>query len=190
MSSPVWPDSTIVILRHAEKPDLGLGQLTCQGLNRSLALPSVLLSRYGQPTAIYVPNPAILKKDKGVPYAYVRPLATIEPLAIRSGLPIQVEFGMTQVDSLAEMLLKAPHGTQVVAWEHHWGEALAKRLLVNLKGDPNEVPKWEDTDFDSVYVIHIRDDDHGHRTPTFIHEQEGLDGLPEACAEVSVSPCQ
>ena len=31
-------DQTIVFLRHGEKPASGLGQLTCQGLNRSLAL--------------------------------------------------------------------------------------------------------------------------------------------------------
>jgi hypothetical protein len=30
---------TIVALRHAEKPAGGLGQLTCQGLSRALALP-------------------------------------------------------------------------------------------------------------------------------------------------------
>jgi len=30
---------TIVFLRHGEKPQRGLGQSTCQGLNRVLALP-------------------------------------------------------------------------------------------------------------------------------------------------------
>lgn len=47
-------DSTIVILRHGEKPGRGLGQLSCQGLNRALALPPILLSRYGVPVAIYL----------------------------------------------------------------------------------------------------------------------------------------
>ena len=46
-------DQTIVFLRHAEKPAAGLGQLTCQGLNRSLALPTILISRYGTPTYVY-----------------------------------------------------------------------------------------------------------------------------------------
>ena len=35
---------TIVCIRHGEKPLLGLGQLTCKGLNRALALPQVLLA--------------------------------------------------------------------------------------------------------------------------------------------------
>ncbi|ABU43618.1 hypothetical protein AR158_C072L [Paramecium bursaria Chlorella virus AR158] len=44
---------TIVFVRHGEKPYLGLGQLDCKGLNRSLALPDVLISKYGIPTKIY-----------------------------------------------------------------------------------------------------------------------------------------
>jgi hypothetical protein len=40
-----WSDDaveTIVLVRHGEKPDKGLGQLDCQGLNRALALPPVI----------------------------------------------------------------------------------------------------------------------------------------------------
>ena len=33
---------TLVFIRHGEKPDEGLGQLSCQGLNRALALPPVI----------------------------------------------------------------------------------------------------------------------------------------------------
>ncbi len=73
----VRADTTVVILRHGEKPPAGLGQLTCRGLNRSLALAPVLLGRYGTPTAIYAVNPTSEKIDNGVSYAYVRPLATI-----------------------------------------------------------------------------------------------------------------
>ena len=55
--------TTILIIRHGEKPAAGLGQLSCRGLNRSLALPEVLIRRYGAPTALYAPNPAIQKAD-------------------------------------------------------------------------------------------------------------------------------
>lgn len=179
-------DKTIVIVRHGEKPPQGLGQLTCKGLNRSLALPPVILARYGKPAAIYAPNPAILKKDKGVPYAYVRPLATIEPLAVRSALPVDLEFGMTQVDPLAGKLIAAPDGTLVVAWEHHWGEALARRLVARLGGDPDVVPVWRDDDFDSIYVIHVGDAVTGRGRPTFRLDREGLDGMPDACTEAAI----
>jgi hypothetical protein len=176
-------ESTIVIIRHGEKPAQGLGQLTCQGLNRSLALAPLLLSRYGNPVAIYAPNPGLLKKDYGVAYAYVRPLATIEPLAIRAGLPVNLAWGMADIESLAAQVLAAQPGTQIVAWEHHWGESLARLLLARLGGNPDDVPRWQDDDFDSAFVIRVGEDAKGLRRVSFSHEQEGLDGLPQSCSD-------
>lgn len=176
-------DATIVIVRHGEKPAQGLGQLTCQGLNRSLALAPVLLSRYGTPAEIYAPDPGKLKKDHGVPYAYVRPLATIEPLAVRVGLPVNLQWEMTEIKPLAGHILAARSGTHVIAWEHHWGEKLARLLLFRLGGDPDEVPRWKDDDFDSIFVIRIAKDEKGKELVNFRREQEGLDGMPQNCAE-------
>ena len=45
------------VLRHGEKPLLGLGQLTCKGLNRALALPQVLLAKFGKPSFIFARIP-------------------------------------------------------------------------------------------------------------------------------------
>ena len=176
-------DNTIVIVRHGEKPAEGMGQLNCRGLNRSLALAPILLARYGKPTAIYAPNPAIRKKDNGVPYAYVRPLATIEPLAIRAGMPVNVSWGMTDIQPLAVRLLASPAGTQIVAWEHHWAESLAKRLLSILCGNPKDVPRWEDSDFDSVFVIRTTKAENGAAQVTFSHEHEGLNGASVSCGD-------
>ncbi len=173
-------DTTIVMVRHGEKPAQGLGQLSCQGLNRSLALAPVLLSRYGKPVAIYAANPSAKKIDKGVSYAYVRPLATIEPLAIRVGLPVNVEWDMTETTPLANALLERTDGTLVVAWEHHLVEKLAKQLLTLSGGNAAEVPVWDDADFDSIYVIHIVGRDK-NRHATFTRENEGLNNLPDNC---------
>ena len=71
-----------MLVRHGEKPDKGLGQLDCQGLNRALALPAVIAKIFGKPSAIFAPDPSQQKEDDGVSYDYVRPLATIEPTAI------------------------------------------------------------------------------------------------------------
>ena len=177
-----YADTTIVIVRHGEKPVQGLGQLSCQGLNRSLALAPVLLSNYGKPVAIYAPNPAVKKIDKGASYAYIRPLATIEPLAIRVGLPVNVDWGMADVTQLAKVLLATTEGTQVVAWEHHLAEKLAKHLLAALGGNTTEVPNWSDTDFDSIYVIRITGHDKT-RQATFTHENEGLNNQPSNCTQ-------
>src|SRR5207248_9302574 len=86
---------TLVFLRHGEKPSGGYGQLTCQGLQRALALPAVLTSRYGNPQYLFAPNPAMLVPDVAGSFYYVRPLATIEPTAIRLGLPGNARYGYT-----------------------------------------------------------------------------------------------
>lgn len=180
LSAPAHADTTIIIVRHGEKAARGLGQLSCQGLNRSLALPSVLLSRYGKPAVIYAPDPAIKKMDKGEPYAYIRPLATIEPLAVNVGLPVDVDWGMADTNHLAEALLAGLEGVQVVAWEHYFAEKLAETLLAAAGGNPAEVPVWKDSDYDSIYVVRIagRGKD---RHASFAHDYEGLNGLPEKC---------
>src|ERR1700730_8403568 len=71
-----------VLVRHGEKPDKGLGQLDCQGLNRALALPPIKAKTFGRPSAVFAPDPSQQREDYAVSYDYVRPLATIEPTAI------------------------------------------------------------------------------------------------------------
>ena len=70
-SNVSFADETIVMVRHGEKPAAGLGQLNCQGLHRSLALPRVLQQKFGTPTAIFAPNPGIQKEDRGTPYNFI-----------------------------------------------------------------------------------------------------------------------
>jgi hypothetical protein len=181
LAVPALADETIVIIRHGEKPARGLGQLSCRGLNRALALPDVLLARYGRPTAIFAPNPAAKKADKGTLYAYIRPLATIEPLAIRVGEPVNIDWGMSEVSALAKYLLARQQGTYVVAWEHHYGEKLARLLLAAPNGG-GAVPVWNNSDFDSIYVIRITVSAGGARQATFARERQGLNGLPQACS--------
>ncbi len=76
---------TVIFVRHGEKPHEGLGQLNCQGLNRALALPSVITKIFGRPDAIFAPDPDEGITDAGGRFDYVRPLATIEPTAVSFG---------------------------------------------------------------------------------------------------------
>lgn len=174
---------TIVMLRHAEKPDGGLGQLNCQGLNRALALPNVLLSRFGKPAAIFAPNPGIEKIDQGQSYNYIRPLATIEPTAIRAGLPVNTQWGFEDVESLKNSLLSdaLQNQTVFVAWEHRLLEQLARDMLEQLGADPATVPVWDGKDFDSIYVVNIERDGNGNLSAAFHTEHQGLNGLATAC---------
>lgn len=75
-------EQLIVVVRHAEKPPAGLGQLTCQGLQRALRLPAWLASNFPPPDAIYAPDPSVRTTEihgDGERYDYVRPLVTIAP---------------------------------------------------------------------------------------------------------------
>jgi hypothetical protein len=173
---------TIVFLRHGEKPDSGLGQLNCQGLNRALALPAVLEAKFGKPAALFAPNPSKQKDDAGKPYDYIRPLATIEPSAIKFGLPVNVDYGFLEVDKLRTVLEQPLYrdATIVVAWEHKLIDVLVKEMMTAHGGDEDTVPKWDGKDFDGLYVLKLTWSG-PNATIAFARDHEGLDGQPTAC---------
>src|SRR6185437_14747943 len=109
---------TIIAIRHSEKPLDSLGQLDCEGLNRSLALPHILLSRYGRPNVIFAPNPSVMSSSASGTYSYVRPLATIEPTAIQAHLPVNTEIGLGDIKRLQRELTSKPYWNSIVfvAW--------------------------------------------------------------------------
>lgn len=173
---------TIVMLRHGEKPDDGLGQLTCKGLNRALALPHVLGAKYGRPDEIFAPDPARQKADHGTNYDYVRPLATIEPTAVYFGLPVNASIGFADVEGLRKALLSANYRSSLVfvAWEHSVIEELTRRIVKDYGGDVASVPRWPSEDFDSIYVLRITQRA-GKTMATLTVDHENLDGRAEAC---------
>ena len=175
-------EQTIVFLRHGEKPLLGLGQLDCQGFNRALALPPVLLAKFGKPDAIYAPNPGFKAKDKGVQYNYLRPLATIEPTAIRLGLPVNTEFGLTEIKPLEQHLLKPGNSaaTIYVAWEHNLAQQAAQQLIDTVGGQV-QVPDWAADDYDSLYEVRVKWLDGKPVSASFKIEGEGLNHQSMQC---------
>lgn len=156
---------TIVLVRHGEKPPSGLGQLTCKGLNRSLALPSLLIGRYGRPDFIYAPNPGVQLHDgnSGPMYSYVRPLATIEPTAIRLGLPVNTQIGFDQIATLQQALLQPAyaHSLIFVAWEHIYLRKFAEQMLQSYGGNLSQLPDWPNSDYETIYIFHITRPDNG-----------------------------
>ncbi len=176
---------TIAFLRHGEKPAAGLGQINCQGLNRALKLPAALAGlfpepSFGKPAAIFAPNPSEREEDHGEMYNYVRPLVTISPTAVGLGMPINTQYAWDDVKGLNKELMKDAYrdGLILVAWEHRMADKAIRKLIDDFGGDPEVVPKWERTDFDSVYVVTI---DHAANRATFEKKAQGLNGQPEAC---------
>lgn len=180
---PAHAQETIVTLRHAEKPPGGLGQLTCRGLNRALALPKVL-ARYGKPDAIFAPDPGDEVNDGGqVEYSYVRPLITIEPTAIALVMPVHAEIGFRNIARLKAEVTSPEYanGRVFVAWEHLKLNGFAQLMLKSYGEDPSKVPEWQNKDYDRVYVFTIAHTASGPKL-AFRIDHEGLDGkLNDTC---------
>lgn len=178
---PAQAAQTIVFLRHGEKPPAGLGQLTCQGLNRSLALPNVLLAKYGRPDYLYAPNPAVKMSDPGGSFFYIRPLATIEPTAVRTGVSINSGYGYTDIASLQSLLIKSSKAdtTIFVAWEHAYLVKVVQNIM-NQYGGGVTVPAWTSGDYDSLYVVTVNYTTNGI-TAQFHRDVEGLNNQPTTC---------
>jgi hypothetical protein len=187
-ATPAAAVETIIFVRHGEKPSAGLGQLSCRGLNRALALPRVIAASFAKPDAIFAPNPADRKLDHGIPYDYIRPLATIEPTAIALGMPVDTRFGVNGLNGLVKSLTRKAYrdATVLVGWEHHQIVTLARRLLARHGGDEASVPAWAQDDFDSIYVVSIDKSGPGAKSSIKV-SHEGLNGLAEACPQAAPS---
>ncbi len=173
-------DFHLIFIRHAEKPSLGRGQLSCQGLQRALALPPVLLKQRGQPTQMMAPNPGVYKKDHGIAYAYIRPLATLEPSAVRYDLPIDTHLGYADSQALALQLNNTPDRSVVwVAWEHHLLIDTERELLALWK-QPISIADWPDQEFDRIDILDVHRDLSGMRV-SYHQEHEHLNDLPTTC---------
>ena len=182
--TPVPPTTveTIVFIRHGEKPDQDEGQLNCQGLNRALALPDLLNAKFGRPDFIFAPLPTKRKGREGT-FSYVRPLATIEPTAIRAGLPVETRFAFDDIGGLQSELCEKSYrqATVFVAWEHNKLDELVKRLVSAFGGNEKDVPNWPADDFDSIFVLRLHDEPEGRKSISFEHDHQGLDGLSRDC---------
>jgi len=174
-------EETIVFFRHGEKPSAGLGQLTCQGLNRALELPRVLTSLFGKPSYLYAPNPNVKITDSTGSYYYVRPLATIEPTAIRNAVSVNTAYGYNEISGLQTLLIRSSkaNATIFVAWEHTY-LVKAVRAIMNAYGGGAPVPDWTSGDYDSLYVVHVNYSSSGI-TARFDKQSEGLNGLSTSC---------
>ena len=175
-------EETIVFLRHGEKPSGGYGQLTCQGFNRSLDLPKVLTARFGRPNVLYAPSPAVKVADSAGSFYYVRPLATIEPTAIRAAKSVNTKYGFTEITGLQSLLIQSTkaNSTIFVVWDHVYLPKIVQNIM-NQYGGGVQVPAWTTGDYDTLYVVHVN---YGSTiSATFHIDKEGLNGQPTTCPQ-------
>jgi hypothetical protein len=80
-----------------------------------------------------LPGATVPKEDAGKLYDYIRPLATIEPTAIRFALPVDVSVGFDDREGLQAALEahRAPDRNVLflVAWEHRQIAPIIRALL-------------------------------------------------------------
>jgi hypothetical protein len=140
----------------------------------------VLLAKYGAPEFVFAPNPT--QKVDSNSYYYVRPLMTIEPTAIRCGLPVNTQFGYRDIKGLENELQKPEYhkATIFVAWEHALLDNFVKDMLKTRGGNPAQVPSWPGNDFDTIFLVKITH--FGDReTVAFTIDHEELNGLSDTC---------
>ena len=174
-------EQTIVFMRHGEKPAGGYGQLTCQGLNRALALPDVLLGKFGTPTYLYAPSPAVQITDAAGAFYYVRPLATIEPTAVRVERNVRTKYGYNDIASLEAALVTPTKAdsTIFVAWEHVYLQRVVQNIM-NHYGGGAKVPAWISGDYDTLFVVRVQYVG-GTINARFSIDREGLNGRSTTC---------
>lgn len=166
-------NETIVFFRHGEKVFPDNGNLNCQGLNRSLRLPSILKQKFGRPDYLFAQSPLAMAGPADAPKAfyYIRPLATIEPTAVYFNLPVNVKYIQDLRDE--HTLIYDPNYENkkiFVAWEHTGIPEIVRAMGIK------DVPEWPSDDFDSLYVVKLKDGKF-----QFIHDHEGLNGQPNIC---------
>ncbi|MFJ5453434.1 histidine phosphatase family protein [Pectobacterium jejuense] len=177
-SNVSYATQTVVFIRHGEKPDNQSGQLTCKGLNRALALPEVLISRFGNPDELFASAPHQSKSGSSL-----RALSTLIPTAVRLSLPINLKYHADDVEDVSDELSRNRDDNHLtfVAWEHKNLVLIAKTMVKKVGGDTSLIPdKWPGADFDSIYVLTI--DKNNDKSPvSFRLEQEMLNGVAETC---------
>lgn len=150
----------VVIIRHGEKPKDG-DNLSCQGENRALQLPAVIVQKFGTPSVVYVPA---LGNEKSTSHS--RMFQTASPLAIKHNLTINTKFSAKDNDEIAHSVFKKT-GTVLMVWQHSAIPDLADALGVK------NPPAWEDADFDSIWVITYQDG-----KAELAQDKEGLNPSP------------
>ncbi len=148
-------DNTVLIVRHAEKPESGTG-LTARGEARAR-----LYAKYFDP---FHEDGTTVKVDSLYAGAdsekSMRPRLTLEPLSKATGMPLHTKVGTKDPEALVQELKTEPHGKHpLIAWRH--GEipdllsafGVAPETLL-----PNR--KWPDEVFDWVIVLTTGADGH------------------------------
>ena len=184
-AQPMDGTQTLVFLRHGEKPDGGLGQLNCQGLNRAIDLSTLLPEKFGKADYVFAANPTrnVEEGEFDNSYSYIRPLMTISPSAIKLGLPVNINFSANDTSDLANELLHDKYHNSVIytAWSHGYLPELINKVAGDATGKKTTITDdWESSDYDSLYVLTLTWHNGKAKLQSHVYKQ-GLDNGAETC---------
>jgi hypothetical protein len=184
-AQPMDGTQTLVFMRHAEKPEGGLGQLNCQGLNRAIDLATLLPEKFGKANYVFAANPTrnVEEGELDNSYSYIRPLMTISPSAIKLGLPVNINFSANDTSDLTDELLLDKYHNSVIytAWSHGYLPELINKVAGEAIGKKqNIIDDWESNDYDSLYVLTLTW--HNGKASLVSHAyKQGLNNGQETC---------
>ncbi len=146
-------DTTVLIIRHAEKPDEGR-TLSPAGEQRARAYVDYFqnLTIDSQP---FKPDSIFAAADSS---GSQRPRLTLEPLAAALKLKLDSTFPNKEPARLVQELGSKSHGRQILICWHHGS---VPELLQAFGADPAKIlpkSKWPDTVFNWVVVLHFDHD--------------------------------
>jgi hypothetical protein len=166
------PDK-IMLIRHGEKPtdenvepygvkadgEQDFESLLPRGWQRAGALAVLFDPARGalQAGGLAVPNKIYASHDKKKDKGSKRPKQTVEPLANRLKLDIDLSFEKKETAKLAEDILKQK-GVVLISWQHELIIEIVTALTAGRKVDGTIPPCWPDDRFDLVWVLSSQGD--------------------------------
>jgi broad specificity phosphatase PhoE len=158
-TNPGLVNTTVLILRHAEKPDDG-PKLSEQGVARAQAYAAYFTAanqQAGKPRIHYIFASSDSPQSE-------RPRLTIEPTAQALGLKVDQRFRSKDTAELALELRRHRYGSKVLIVWHHGQIA---HLLESLGGKPKHFwadERWPDDNFN--HVLKLKFDEKGELIST------------------------
>ena len=142
--------ATVLIIRHAEEPDHGDG-LSPVGETHANNYVGYF-ENYRVSGATTIPLSALFAAANSS--SSHRPVLTLTPLSLATGLPIDSQFKDDDYAKLADALQSTDHGRFIVVCWHHGN---IPNLIRALGGDPQELlpdGKWPGDQYGWVIQLH------------------------------------
>jgi hypothetical protein len=139
------PPATILIIRHAEKPDDGQSDLSSAGAQRAELLPQAFSSG----STPELPTPQVIFAAAESAHSN-RSVQTVTPLARALNVPVNDRFSNGDYAALAKDLLSGEYAGKVVLIAWHRGKI--PQLATALGATPPYDP-WPVQQFDRIWRI-------------------------------------